>query len=168
MRSDVLLGSVALSCQNVWSMLAYGTFLCANREANTIFRGNSLATRCIDDMMKIVGKNYLAVTLKPVINEVRITKHRSINTRTHKLCVEARMGVAGVFLKTTRWTAAFPLQTCGYETFIERLGAVTRHCVDLLRTVFSALTPRHKVVNTCSLSVISCWSSNTRRHNASH
>lgn len=83
-------------------MLAYGTFLCANREANTIFRGNSLATRCIDDMMKIVGKNYLAVTLKPVINEVRITKHRSINTRTHKLCVEARMGVAGVFLKTTR------------------------------------------------------------------
>uniref|UniRef100_A0A3Q3WI15 Uncharacterized protein n=1 Tax=Mola mola TaxID=94237 RepID=A0A3Q3WI15_MOLML len=39
------------------------------QEANTIFRGNSLATRCIDDMMKIVGKNYLAVTLKPVIDE---------------------------------------------------------------------------------------------------
>lgn len=44
--------------------------MCAYREANTIFRGNSLATRCIDDMMKIVGKNYLAVTLKPVIDEV--------------------------------------------------------------------------------------------------
>uniref|UniRef100_A0A3Q3WI23 Uncharacterized protein n=1 Tax=Mola mola TaxID=94237 RepID=A0A3Q3WI23_MOLML len=41
-----------------------------NTEANTIFRGNSLATRCIDDMMKIVGKNYLAVTLKPVIDEI--------------------------------------------------------------------------------------------------
>uniref|UniRef100_A0A665T532 RAS p21 protein activator 2 n=1 Tax=Echeneis naucrates TaxID=173247 RepID=A0A665T532_ECHNA len=40
------------------------------QEANTIFRGNSLATRCIDDMMKIVGKNYLAVTLKPVIDEI--------------------------------------------------------------------------------------------------
>nr|XP_019950456.1 PREDICTED: ras GTPase-activating protein 2-like [Paralichthys olivaceus] len=39
------------------------------QEANIIFRGNSLATRCIDDMMKIVGKNYLAVTLKPVIDE---------------------------------------------------------------------------------------------------
>lgn len=41
------------------------------REANTIFRGNSLATRCIDDMMKIVGRSYLTVTLKPVLNEVR-------------------------------------------------------------------------------------------------
>ncbi|XP_056139267.1 ras GTPase-activating protein 2 [Lampris incognitus] len=40
------------------------------QEANTIFRGNSLATRCIDDMMKIVGKNYLTVTLKPVLDEI--------------------------------------------------------------------------------------------------
>uniref|UniRef100_A0A8C1W032 RAS p21 protein activator 2 n=1 Tax=Cyprinus carpio TaxID=7962 RepID=A0A8C1W032_CYPCA len=40
------------------------------QEANTIFRGNSLATRCIDDMMKIVGKSYLTVTLKPVLNEI--------------------------------------------------------------------------------------------------
>ncbi|NXS21855.1 RASA2 protein, partial [Mystacornis crossleyi] len=39
-------------------------------EANTIFRGNSLATRCVDEMMKIVGKHYLKVTLKPVIDEV--------------------------------------------------------------------------------------------------
>uniref|UniRef100_A0A8C1VZ68 RAS p21 protein activator 2 n=1 Tax=Cyprinus carpio TaxID=7962 RepID=A0A8C1VZ68_CYPCA len=39
-------------------------------KANTIFRGNSLATRCIDDMMKIVGKSYLTVTLKPVLNEI--------------------------------------------------------------------------------------------------
>lgn len=44
------------------------------REANTIFRGNSLATRCIDDMMKIVGKSYLTVTLKPVLNEVKHTR----------------------------------------------------------------------------------------------
>ncbi|XP_056622421.1 ras GTPase-activating protein 2 isoform X1 [Triplophysa dalaica] len=40
------------------------------QEANTIFRGNSLATRCIDDMMKIVGRSYLIVTLKPVLNEI--------------------------------------------------------------------------------------------------
>lgn len=50
-------------------------FVCPNREANTIFRGNSLATRCIDDMMKIVGKNYLTVTLKPVIDEVTDTSN---------------------------------------------------------------------------------------------
>uniref|UniRef100_A0A8C3Q0J0 RAS p21 protein activator 2 n=1 Tax=Chrysolophus pictus TaxID=9089 RepID=A0A8C3Q0J0_CHRPC len=40
------------------------------QEANTIFRGNSLATRCVDEMMKIVGKHYLKVTLKPVIDEI--------------------------------------------------------------------------------------------------
>ncbi|KAM4658868.1 ras GTPase-activating protein 2 isoform 4-T4 [Amazona ochrocephala] len=39
------------------------------QEANTVFRGNSLATRCVDEMMKIVGKHYLKVTLKPVIDE---------------------------------------------------------------------------------------------------
>ncbi|XP_036441004.1 ras GTPase-activating protein 2 [Colossoma macropomum] len=40
------------------------------QEANTIFRGNSLATRCIDDMMKMVGRSYLTVTLKPVLDEI--------------------------------------------------------------------------------------------------
>uniref|UniRef100_A0A8C9U822 RAS p21 protein activator 2 n=1 Tax=Scleropages formosus TaxID=113540 RepID=A0A8C9U822_SCLFO len=40
------------------------------QEANTIFRGNSLATRCIDDMMKIVGRSYLTITLKPVLDEI--------------------------------------------------------------------------------------------------
>lgn len=60
------------------------TWTCdAFREANTIFRGNSLATRCIDDMMKIVGKNYLAVTLKPVIDEVG-DAHARTHTQTHK------------------------------------------------------------------------------------
>ncbi|XP_043927910.1 ras GTPase-activating protein 2-like [Protopterus annectens] len=40
------------------------------QEANTIFRGNSMATRCIDEMMKIVGKHYLKVTLKSIIDEI--------------------------------------------------------------------------------------------------
>ncbi|XP_041919616.1 ras GTPase-activating protein 2 isoform X1 [Alosa sapidissima] len=40
------------------------------QEANTIFRGNTLATRCIDDMMKIVGRSYLMVTLKSVLDEI--------------------------------------------------------------------------------------------------
>ncbi|KAM6258065.1 ras GTPase-activating protein 2 [Porphyrio hochstetteri] len=40
------------------------------QEANTVFRGNSLATRCVDEMMKIVGKHYLKVTLKPVMDEI--------------------------------------------------------------------------------------------------
>ncbi|XP_067851176.1 ras GTPase-activating protein 2 [Heptranchias perlo] len=40
------------------------------QEANTIFRGNSLATRCIDETMKLVGKHYLKVTLKPILDEI--------------------------------------------------------------------------------------------------
>uniref|UniRef100_A0A8C5YGV4 Ras GTPase-activating protein 2 n=1 Tax=Microcebus murinus TaxID=30608 RepID=A0A8C5YGV4_MICMU len=39
-------------------------------DANTIFRGNSLATRCLDEMMKIVGGHYLKVTLKPILDEI--------------------------------------------------------------------------------------------------
>ncbi|KAM4695557.1 ras GTPase-activating protein 2 [Discoglossus pictus] len=40
------------------------------QEANTIFRGNSLATRCLDETMKIVGNHYLKVTLKQVLDEI--------------------------------------------------------------------------------------------------
>ncbi|XP_039213388.1 ras GTPase-activating protein 2 isoform X3 [Crotalus tigris] len=40
------------------------------QEVNTIFRGNSLTTRCVDEMMKIVGKHYLKVTLKPILDEI--------------------------------------------------------------------------------------------------
>ncbi|MBZ3872599.1 Ras GTPase-activating protein 2 [Sciurus carolinensis] len=39
------------------------------QDANTIFRGNSLATRCLDEMMKIVGGHYLKVTLKSTLDE---------------------------------------------------------------------------------------------------
>ncbi|XP_048460438.1 LOW QUALITY PROTEIN: ras GTPase-activating protein 2 [Rhincodon typus] len=40
------------------------------QEANTIFRGNTLATRCIDETMKLVGKHYLKVTLKSILDEI--------------------------------------------------------------------------------------------------
>lgn len=46
-------------------------FLC--RDPNTIFRGNSLTSKCIDETMKLAGRHYLQVTLKPVIDEVTRT-----------------------------------------------------------------------------------------------
>lgn len=52
-------------------MLDFIYFYFCFRDANTIFRGNSLATRCLDEMMKIVGGHYLKVTLKPILDEVQ-------------------------------------------------------------------------------------------------
>ncbi|GAB1293008.1 Ras GTPase-activating protein 3 [Apodemus speciosus] len=39
------------------------------RDPNTIFRGNSLTSKCIDETMKLAGMHYLHVTLKPTIEE---------------------------------------------------------------------------------------------------
>ncbi|XP_013370899.1 PREDICTED: ras GTPase-activating protein 3 isoform X2 [Chinchilla lanigera] len=40
------------------------------QDSNTIFRGNSLASKCIDETMKLAGMHYLQVTLKPAIEEI--------------------------------------------------------------------------------------------------
>ena len=42
-----------------------------SRDPNTIFRGNSLTSKCIDETMKLAGMQYLHVTLKSTIEEVR-------------------------------------------------------------------------------------------------
>lgn len=42
----------------------------SSRDPNTIFRGNSLTSKCIDETMKLAGMQYLHVTLKPTIEEV--------------------------------------------------------------------------------------------------
>ncbi|MEQ2187303.1 hypothetical protein GOODEAATRI_003332, partial [Goodea atripinnis] len=39
------------------------------QDPNTIFRGNSLTSKCIDETMKLAGMHYLQVTLKPIIDE---------------------------------------------------------------------------------------------------
>lgn len=40
------------------------------QDPNTIFRGNSLTSKCIDETMKLAGMHYLRVTLKPIIDEI--------------------------------------------------------------------------------------------------
>ncbi len=40
-------------------------------DANTFFRGNTLVTKLIDELMKLVGLPYLHDTLKPIIAQVR-------------------------------------------------------------------------------------------------
>ncbi|XP_070236780.1 ras GTPase-activating protein 3 isoform X1 [Bos mutus] len=47
------------------------------QDPNTIFRGNSLTSKCIDETMKLAGMQYLHVTLKPTIEEI---------CQSHKSC----------------------------------------------------------------------------------
>lgn len=39
-------------------------------DANTLFRGNSLTTKVVDEFMKKVGTSYLQRTLQTIIDEV--------------------------------------------------------------------------------------------------
>lgn len=43
-------------------------------DPNTIFRGNSLASKLVDELMKVSGPHYLRSTLKPVIDAVLAEK----------------------------------------------------------------------------------------------
>ncbi|XP_037346162.2 ras GTPase-activating protein 3 isoform X1 [Pungitius pungitius] len=54
------------------------------QDPNTIFRGNSLTSKCIDETMKLAGMHYLQVTLKPIIDEI-CTDHKSCEIDPVKL-----------------------------------------------------------------------------------
>uniref|UniRef100_A0A8C2X986 RAS p21 protein activator 3 n=1 Tax=Cyclopterus lumpus TaxID=8103 RepID=A0A8C2X986_CYCLU len=54
------------------------------QDPNTIFRGNSLTSKCIDETMKLAGMHYLQVTLKPIIDEI-CTEHKSCEIDPVKL-----------------------------------------------------------------------------------
>jgi hypothetical protein len=41
-----------------------------HRDPNTLFRGNSLATKAVDEFMKHAGMQYLHDTLKSIVDEV--------------------------------------------------------------------------------------------------
>eukprot|EP00122_Pirum_gemmata_P008336 Pgem_evm1s7683 len=43
-------------------------------DSNTLLRGNSLGTKCVDEWMKVKGLNYLHLVLCPVISEVSNSK----------------------------------------------------------------------------------------------
>ncbi|XP_012590322.1 PREDICTED: ras GTPase-activating protein 3 [Condylura cristata] len=54
------------------------------QDPNTIFRGNSLTSKCIDETMKLAGMQYLHLTLKAAIEEV-IHSHKSCEIDPVKL-----------------------------------------------------------------------------------
>ncbi|XP_072556910.1 ras GTPase-activating protein 3-like isoform X1 [Paramormyrops kingsleyae] len=54
------------------------------QDPNTIFRGNSLASKCIDEVMKLAGRHYLQITLGPIIDEI-CTSHKPCEIDPGKL-----------------------------------------------------------------------------------
>lgn len=89
----------------------------SSRDPNTIFRGNSLTSKCIDETMKLAGMHYLHVTLKPTIEEVgRVPKDpvlRGCMQEPTCLC-EGQTDIQGTQCGQTAVTlmsAAFP-HTC--------------------------------------------------------
>ncbi|NXE25697.1 RASA2 protein, partial [Ardeotis kori] len=95
------------------------------QEANTIFRGNSLATRCVDEMMKIVGKHYLKVTLKPVIDEVGCPTETFFSTQDTAPCVveNLRYYVDKVFREIVRSSISCPTLMCDVFYSLRHLAA---------------------------------------------
>ncbi|KAK8400325.1 hypothetical protein O3P69_003195 [Scylla paramamosain] len=64
-------------------------------DTNTIFRGNTLVSKCIDELMKLVGHHYLRSTLKPTLDlifrerkpcEIDPTKLQPGESREANLC----------------------------------------------------------------------------------
>ena len=41
-----------------------------SRDPNTIFRGNTLVSKCMDELMKLAGLHYLHWVLRPVVERV--------------------------------------------------------------------------------------------------
>ena len=40
------------------------------RDPNTIFRGNTLVSKCMDELMKLAGLHYLHTVLRPVVERI--------------------------------------------------------------------------------------------------
>lgn len=61
----------------------------ATKDPNTIFRGNSLATKTIDYYMKVVGGQYLASVLKKPINDI-YNEHKNCEMDSSRITDEKK------------------------------------------------------------------------------
>ncbi|TPX37934.1 hypothetical protein SeMB42_g06785 [Synchytrium endobioticum] len=76
------------------------------KDPNTIFRGNSLATKCLDVYMKRVGMNYLHGVLQPIIKEI-IKQNRIVEIdpiKRTKTDNEAQEEAETVLMAYVQWT----------------------------------------------------------------
>ena len=54
----------------VWFIVNVSHFFLYFRDSNTLFRGNSVATKSVDEFMKHAGLYYLHDTIKCLVDEV--------------------------------------------------------------------------------------------------
>lgn len=96
-------------------------------DATTLFRGNSLLSRCVDEFMKLVGMNYLQNTLRPLIDRVLAEKKPCEIDPT----------------KLTDSTRQLPINTHNLKAYAdEAFEAITKSAADcppVLRELFNAL-----------------------------
>lgn len=65
------------SCaKHVVGFLTISNFAVCFRDSNTLFRGNSVATKSVDEFMKHAGMYYLHDTIKCLVDEVRLWHFR--------------------------------------------------------------------------------------------
>uniref|UniRef100_A0A8C6VWQ6 RAS p21 protein activator 3 n=1 Tax=Nothobranchius furzeri TaxID=105023 RepID=A0A8C6VWQ6_NOTFU len=103
------------------------------QDPNTIFRGNSLTSKCIDETMKLAGMHYLQVTLKPIIDEI-CTEHKSceidpVKLKETSLSENLRLYVDRIFNVITTSGVRCPTVMCDIF-FSLRESAATRFQVD--------------------------------------
>uniref|UniRef100_A0A8D1DRI8 Ras GTPase-activating protein 3 n=1 Tax=Sus scrofa TaxID=9823 RepID=A0A8D1DRI8_PIG len=108
------------------------------QDPNTIFRGNSLTSKCIDETMKLAGMHYLHVTLKPTIEEicqghksceidpVRLKDGESLesnmeNLRQYVDCVFSVITASGVSCPTVMCDIFFSLREAAAKRFQDDL-----------------------------------------------
>ncbi|CDW55477.1 ras gtpase activating protein gap; gtpase activat or protein for ras gtpase [Trichuris trichiura] len=96
------------------------------QDVNTLFRNCSFASRCIFELMKLVGSQYLVATLKPCLDKIflerkscevdpdRITPGQSLTDNSRNLIIYA-------------------------ESMIIRIVDSSNHCPQLLRDIFKVI-----------------------------
>uniref|UniRef100_A0AAZ3S732 RAS p21 protein activator 3 n=1 Tax=Oncorhynchus tshawytscha TaxID=74940 RepID=A0AAZ3S732_ONCTS len=94
------------------------------QDPNTIFRGNSLTSKCIDETMKLAGNHYLQVTLRSMIDEI-CTDHKPCEIDPENL----RQYVDRIFNMITTSGVRCPTVMCDIF-FSLRESAATRFEVD--------------------------------------
>lgn len=116
-------------------------------DPNTLFRGNSLASKLIDESMKVVGQSYLQRTLQSCIDEI-FEAQKPCEIDTSRLTENDNVDINKVKIAHMQWSSIISLPPSLFLQanllfFIEKiLSAITasgRSCPQFMCRVFAML-----------------------------